>query len=51
MIGSAHCAGTLRVKDFLIRNGHPFQYIDLDGDREAQELLDRFHVAVPISLC
>jgi thioredoxin reductase (NADPH) len=30
VIGSAHCAGTLRVKDFLIRNGHPFQFIDLD---------------------
>ena len=25
VIGSRHCAGTLRVKEFLIRNGHPFQ--------------------------
>ena len=23
LIGSAHCAGTLRVKEFLTRNGHP----------------------------
>ena len=24
VIGSTHCAGTLRVKEFLTRNGHPF---------------------------
>jgi thioredoxin reductase (NADPH) len=54
VIGSAHCAGTLRVKEFLTRNGHPYQYIDLDRDAEAQELLDRFHVAVadiPVLIC
>src|ERR687897_215452 len=44
VIGSMHCAGTLRVKEFLTRNGHPFAYIDLDHDADAQELLDRFHV-------
>ena len=44
MIGSTHCSGTLRVKEFLIRNGHPFAYIDLDHDPDAQELLDRFNV-------
>jgi thioredoxin reductase (NADPH) len=41
VIGSGHSAGTLRAKEFLARNGHPFQYIDLDRDREAQDLLDR----------
>jgi thioredoxin reductase (NADPH) len=54
VIGSAHCAGTLRVKEFLTRNGHPFHYVDLDRDREAQELLDRFHVAaadIPVLIC
>jgi thioredoxin reductase (NADPH) len=41
VIGSAHNAGTLRVKEFLTRNGHPFHYVDvdLDRDRNAQELL------------
>ena len=34
LIGSAHCAGTLRVKEFLTRNGHPYVYIDLDRDDE-----------------
>jgi thioredoxin reductase (NADPH) len=54
VIGSRHCSATLRVKEFLIRNGHPFQDIDLDRDHEAQELLDRFHVSVadiPVVIC
>ena len=54
LIGSTHCAGTLRVKEFLTRNGHPFAYIDLDRDADAQELLDRFHVSaadVPVLIC
>src|SRR5919198_4010644 len=36
VIGSAHSAGTLRGKEFLTRNGHPFHYIDLDRDGDAQ---------------
>jgi thioredoxin reductase (NADPH) len=44
VIGSTHCAGTLRVKEFLTRNSHPYTYFDLDRDPEVQALLDRFHV-------
>ena len=54
MLGSTHCAATLRAKEFLTRNGHPFTYIDLDHDADAQELLDRFKVTssdVPILIC
>src|SRR5262245_28182826 len=54
VIGSSHSAGTLRIKEFLTRNGHPFQYIDLDRDRTAQELLDQFQVTVadvPVVIC
>jgi thioredoxin reductase (NADPH) len=54
VIGSAHCAGTLRVKEFLTRNAHPFHYVDLDRDRGAQELLDRFRISVadvPVVIC
>ena len=54
LVGSMHCAGTLRVKEFLTRNGHPYAYIDLDHDDGVQELLDRFHVAegdVPVVIC
>jgi thioredoxin reductase (NADPH) len=54
VIGSAHDAGTLRVKEFLTRNGHPFHYVDLDRDQTAQELFDRFQVGVddiPVLIC
>ena len=54
VIGSMHCAGTLRVKEFLTRNGHPYHFIDLDRDEESQALMDRFHVTeadVPILIC
>src|SRR3954469_14158188 len=54
VVGSMHCASTLRVKEFLTRNGHPFHFIDLDRDREAQDLLDHFHVSegeVPVVIC
>ena len=54
VIGSTHSSGTLRVKEFLTRNGHPFHTLDLDRDRDAQELLDRFQVTVadvPVVIC
>ena len=54
LLGSIHCAGTLRVKEFLTRNGHPYSYIDLDRDDGAEDLLDHFHVSaadVPILIC
>ncbi|MGH7724432.1 MAG: FAD-dependent oxidoreductase [Candidatus Eiseniibacteriota bacterium] len=54
LIGSNHCSGTLRVKEFLTRNGHPYSYIDLDRTTEIQDLLDRFQVSaadVPVLIC
>jgi thioredoxin reductase (NADPH) len=54
LIGSVHCAETLRVREFLSRNGHPFTYIDLDRDHDVQHLLDRFHVQasdIPVLIC
>ena len=54
LVGSNHCSGTLRVKEFLTRNGHPYSYIDLDRDADVQDLLDRFHVVaadVPVLIC
>src|SRR3989442_395763 len=44
VLGSSHCKGTLRVREFLTRNGHPHTMLDLDRDAGVQELLDRFHV-------
>ena len=54
IVGSRHSPGTLRIKEFLTRNGHPHAYIDLDHDAGVQDLLDRFHVSVadvPILIC
>src|SRR5262245_20930720 len=54
LVGSAHSPGTLRIKEFLTRNGHPYSYIDLDKDTGVEALLDRFHVSVrdvPVVIC
>jgi thioredoxin reductase (NADPH) len=54
LLGSRHSAGTLSLREFLSRNGHPYTYVDLDDDQEAQSLLDRFHVKasdVPVVMC
>jgi len=54
LVGSTHSAATLRIKEFLTRNGHPFAYLDLDRDADVQQLLDRFHVAgvdIPVLIC
>lgn len=54
VLGSHHSAGTLHVKEFLTRNGHPYTYLDLERDSGVQELLDRFHVTVddiPVLIC
>ncbi len=54
LMGSRHCANTLRIREFLARNAHPYTYVDLDTDKTSQELLDRFEVKtneVPVVIC
>ncbi|MEA2601385.1 MAG: thioredoxin reductase [Acidobacteriota bacterium] len=54
VLGSNHCSKTLRVREFLTRNGHPYSYVDLDRDTGVQELLDQFHIGVgdvPVLIC
>jgi thioredoxin reductase (NADPH) len=54
LIGSAHSAATLRIREFLTGNGQPHAYIDVDKDPGVQGLLDRFdlHVNdVPVVIC
>ena len=54
LLGSRHSAQTLRLREFLTRNGHPHAYVDLDLDTGAQEMLDRFHVTmqeIPVVIC
>ena len=45
LVGSAYSADTLRIREFLMRNGHPYSYIDLERDPDVQNLLDRFQVS------
>lgn len=54
LIGSTFSPETLRIREFLTRNGHPHTYIDLERDETVQEILDRFHINVsdiPVVIC
>jgi thioredoxin reductase (NADPH) len=54
LLGSNHCAGTLRLREFLTRNSHPYTYVDLDRDEGVQDLLDQFQVHegdIPVLIC
>lgn len=54
LMGSRHCANTLRIREFLGRNAYPYTYVDLDTDKTSQELLDRFAVKtedIPVVIC
>jgi thioredoxin reductase (NADPH) len=54
VLGSTHCQGTLRIREFLSRNGHPYTTVDLDRDAGVQELLDRYHIEagdIPVVIC
>jgi thioredoxin reductase (NADPH) len=46
LIGSAHCSGTLRIKEFLTRSDHPFAHVDLEKETGIQEMLDHFGVTL-----
>jgi thioredoxin reductase (NADPH) len=54
LIGSTHSAGAFRIKEFLMRNGHPYSYIDLERDPDVQNLLDSFQISaseIPVLIC
>jgi len=54
LVGSSHSADTLRIKEFLTRNGHPYTYIDLERDADVESVLARFGVAIsdtPVLIC
>lgn len=54
LIGSLHSASTLRIKEFLMRNGHPYSYVDLERDPDVQNLLDSFQISpneIPVLIC
>jgi thioredoxin reductase (NADPH) len=54
LVGSSHSSDTLRIKEFLSRNGHPYAYIDLERDAAVQDLLDHFSISdadIPVLIC
>jgi thioredoxin reductase (NADPH) len=44
LVGSRHSAATLRLKEFLTRNGQPYAYKELESDPGVRALLERFEV-------
>jgi thioredoxin reductase (NADPH) len=44
LVGSSHSAGTLRLREFLTRNGHPYASVDVERDPDVRKLLDRFQI-------
>ena len=54
LVGSNHSADTLRIKEFLMRNGHPYAYVDLEHDTDVEDVLPRFHITadcIPVVIC
>ncbi len=54
LIGSMHSADTLRIKEFLVRNGYPYSYIELERDHDVENMLDSFHITaseIPVLIC
>jgi thioredoxin reductase (NADPH) len=54
LIGSSHSSDTLRLREFLTRNGHPHTYLDIDSDATVQTTLDHFGIAateIPVLIC
>ena len=54
LIGSFNSSSTFSIKEFLMRNGHPYSYIDLERDSDVQNLLDNFHIdtkEIPVLIC
>ena len=54
LVGSNHSSDTLRIKEFLTRNLHPYAFIDPEREEGVQELLDRFKFAIsdlPVLIC
>jgi thioredoxin reductase (NADPH) len=54
LVGSSHSGDTLRLREFLTRNGYPHNYIDVEHDPDVQAVLDQFEIRVtdvPVLIC
>jgi len=54
LVGSSHSGDTLRLREFLTRNGHPHTYLDIETDPNVHTFLDQFGFAIadiPVLIC
>jgi thioredoxin reductase (NADPH) len=54
LVGSTYSASTLRIKEFLMRYGQPYSYMDVERDPDVQNLLDTFQISaseMPVLIC
>ncbi len=54
LIGSSHSSDTLRLREFLTRNGHPHTYLDVETDPSVQGILEHFAIPaadIPVLIC
>ncbi len=54
LVGSRYSADTLRLQQFLTRNGEPYVTLDVETEPQIQEVLNRFQVTiadVPVVIC
>ena len=48
LVGSTYSVSTHRIKEFLMRNGQPYSYMDLERDPDVQNLVDSFQISAII---
>jgi thioredoxin reductase (NADPH) len=54
LLGSRHSADSLRLREFLTRNGQPFHDVDIETDPDTAALFERFHLTatdMPVVVC
>jgi len=54
LIGSSHSSDTMRLREFLTRNGHPHHYLDIDTDSSVHAILEQFGIPltdIPVLIC
>jgi thioredoxin reductase (NADPH) len=54
LLGSNHSSDTMRLREFLTRNGHPHTYLDVDTDASVNTILEQFGFALadlPVLIC
>ncbi len=54
LVGSNHSGDTMRLREFLTRNGHPHTFLDVDTDASVGAILEQFGFGVsdiPVLIC